>query len=201
MLTDPATYRNEPTEAWKRLKTRSSSPRFLAVAAALAEWREARAQERDVPRSRLMKDDALLEIASARPTSMDELQRSRFLQREARKGDVAKEILAAVAKGLETPEEDTPEREAPKASRKGSEALIDLLKVLLKSRAEDLGVAPKLLASSEDLNLIAAEDEPDVPALSGWRRKAFGELALQLKRGEIALSANGTDIEIVEFDD
>ena len=154
-----------------------------------------------MPRSRLMKDDALLEIASARPTSMDELQRSRFLQREARKGDVAKEILAAVAKGLETPEEDTPEREAPKASRKGSEALIDLLKVLLKSRAEDLGVAPKLLASSEDLNLIAAEDEPDVPALSGWRRKAFGELALQLKRGEIALSANGTDIEIVEFDD
>lgn len=201
VLTDPATYRNEPTEAWKRLKTRSSSPRFLAVAAALAEWREARAQERDVPRSRLMKDDALLEIASARPTSMDELQRSRFLQREARKGDVAKEILAAVAKGLETPEEDTPEREAPKASRKGSEALIDLLKVLLKSRAEDLGVAPKLLASSEDLNLIAAEEEPDVPALSGWRRKAFGELALQLKRGEIALSANGTDIEIVEFDD
>jgi ribonuclease D len=200
-LTSPDTYRNEPEEAWKRLKTRSSSPRFLAVAKALAEWRERRAQERDVPRSRLMKDDALLEVASARPATVEELSRSRLLQREARKGETAQEILAAVAKGLETPEEELPRKDAAAAPKKGSEALIDLLKVLLKSRAEDLGVAPKLLASAEDLNRIAAEDEPDVPALSGWRREAFGDLALQLKRGEIALSAEGGDIEIVEFED
>ncbi|MGM0585810.1 MAG: ribonuclease D [Pseudomonadota bacterium] len=200
-LTSPDTYRNDPQEAWKRLKTRSTSPRFLAVAKTLAEWRERRAQERDVPRSRLMKDDALLEIAAARPSSVEELNRSRLLQREARKGDTAKEILEAVARGLEIPEAEVPRKEGGRPGRKGSEALIDLLKVLLKSRAEDLGVAPKLLASSDDLNRIAAEDAPDVPALSGWRREAFGELALQLKRGEIALSAEGGDIEIVEFED
>jgi ribonuclease D len=201
VLTSPDTYRNDPAEAWKRLKTRSTSPRFLAVAKSLAEWRERRAQERDVPRNRLMKDDALLEVASARPQTMEELSRSRLLQREARKGEMAQEILDAVARGLEMPEEEIPQKEAVRAGRKGSEALIDLLKVLLKSRAEDLGVAPKLLASSDDLNRIAAEDSPDVPALSGWRREAFGNLALQLKRGEIALSAEGGDIEIVEFED
>ncbi len=201
VLTNPATYRNEPSEAWRRLKTRSSSPRFLGVAKALAEWRETRAQERDVPRSRLLKDDALLEVASARPATLEELGRSRLLQREGRKGEVAAEILAAVQRGLEMPEDELPGRDAAKPARKGSEALIDLLKVLLKSRAEDLGVAPKLLASSEDINALAAEDDPDVPALTGWRRAAFGELALQLKRGEIALSSNGGIIEIVEFED
>lgn len=200
-LTSPDTYRNDPEEAWKRLKTRSTSPRFLAVAKTLAEWRERRAQERDVPRNRLMKDDALLEIAAARPSSVEELNRSRLLQREARKGDTAREILEAVARGLEIPEDAVPRKDGGRPGRKGSEALIDLLKVLLKSRAEDLGVAPKLLASADDLNRIAAEEAPDVPALSGWRRKAFGELALQLKRGEIALSAEGGDIEIVEFED
>lgn len=201
VLTNPDTYRNEPTEAWKRLKTRSSSPRFLAVAAALAEWRERRAQEKDVPRSRLLKDDALLEVASARPANVDELSRLRLLQREGRKGDVASEILEAVRKGMETPEDEAPPKEAPRPTRKASEALVDLLKVLLKSRAEDLGVAPKLLASSDELTAIAAEDDPKVPALSGWRRAAFGELALQLKRGEIALSAHGAGVEIIEFDD
>ena len=201
VLTNPDTYRNEPTEAWRRLKTRSSSPRFLAVAAALAEWRERRAQEKDVPRSRLLKDDALLEVASARPSTPEELSRLRLLQREGRKGDVAAEILDAVRRGMEAPEEAHAPKEAPRPARKASEALVDLLKVLLKSRAEDLGVAPKLLASSDELTAIAAEDDPQVPALSGWRRAAFGELALQLKRGEIALSAHGAGVEIVEFDD
>jgi ribonuclease D len=201
VLTSPETYRNDPEEAWRRLKTRSASPRFLAVAKALAAWRERRAQERDIPRNRLMKDDALLEVASARPTTQEELNRARLLQREARKGEVAKEILEAVARGLEMPEAEIPRKEPARAGAKGSEALVDLLKVLLKSRAEDLGVAPKLLASSDDLSRIAGEETPDVPALNGWRREAFGELALQLKRGEIALSAEGGDIEIVEFED
>ncbi len=114
---------------------------------------------------------------------------------------MAAEILEAVRKGMETPEDALPPKEAPRPTRKTSEALVDLLKVLLKSRAEDLGVAPKLLASSDELTAIAGEDEPQVPALSGWRRAAFGELALQLKRGEIALSAHGGGVEIVEFDD
>ena len=200
-LTSPETYRNAPEEAWRRLKMRSSSPRFAAVAKALAEWRERRAQERDVPRSRLMKDDALLEVASNRPTTVEELGRSRLLQREARKGDVAQEILAAVREGLETPEEDAPARDPARPARAAPAALIDLLKVLLKQRAEDLGVAPKLIASAEDVARIAAEEAPDVPAMSGWRREAFGALALQLKRGDIALGVDGAGVEIVEFDD
>lgn len=202
VLTSPDTYRNEPAEAWKRLKTRSSSPKFLSVVQALAEWRERRAQERDVPRGRLLKDDALLEVASNRPTTLEELGRSRLLQREGRKGEVAEEILAAVRRGIETADEGPAPREAPKpAAGAASGALTDLLKVLLKARAEELGVATKLIASAEDLTRIAAEDAPDVPAMSGWRRRAFGELALQLKRGEIALSARGSSIEIVEFED
>ncbi len=200
VLTSPDTYRNEPEEAWKRLKMRSSSPRFVAVAKALAEWRERRAQERDVPRSRLMKDDALLEVASNRPETTEELGRARLLQREARKGDVAQEILAAVKRGLAAPEEETPA--APSRPAKAAPAaLTDLLKVLLKQRADDLGVAPKLIASSEDLTRIAAEETPDVPAMSGWRREAFGALALQLKRGQIALGVDGAGVEIVEFED
>jgi len=203
VLTDPDTYRNDPKEAWRRLKTRSSSPKFLAVARALAEWRERRAQDKDVPRNRLMKDDALLEVASNRPTSLEELGRSRLLQREGRKGDAAREILEAVQAGLEAPEAPAPEPSgAPsRAAKAASPALTDLLKVLLKSRAEDLRVAPKLLASSDDLVRIASEERPDVPAMSGWRRAAFGDLAMQLKRGEIALSAGAEGIEIVEFED
>ena len=203
VLTSPDTYRNEPTEAWKRLKTRSSSPKFLAVVQALAEWRERRAQDRDVPRGRLLKDDALLEVASNRPLTVEELNRARLLQREGRKGEVAEEILAAVRRGIEAAE-TAPALRAPEpksVSGQATGALTDLLKVLLKARAEALGVAPKLIASTDDLTRIAAEDAPDVPALTGWRRRAFGELALQLKRGEIAISARGSEIEIVEFDD
>ncbi|TYO89457.1 ribonuclease D [Oceanicella actignis] len=200
-LLSPDTYRNDPDEAWRRLKTRSSSDKFLAVAKALAAWRERRAQERNVPRSRLLKDDALLEIASNRPKTLEELGRSRLLLREARKGDVAQEILAAVAEGEATPPEKRPRPPEPAQNRPGTGALVDLLKVLLKARAEEMGVAPKLLASTEDLTRLANDDEPDVPALRGWRRKAFGELALQLRRGEIALSASRKGIEIVELDD
>ncbi|MFO7856945.1 MAG: ribonuclease D [Paracoccaceae bacterium] len=200
VLTSPDTYRNEPEEAWKRLKMRSSSPKFVAVAKALAEWRERRAQERDVPRSRLLKDDALLEVASNRPETLEELGRARLLQREARKGDVAQEILAAVRRGLAAPEEETPVV-VPRSAKAASAALTDLLKVLLKQRADDLGVAPKLIASADDLTRIAADDAPDVPAMSGWRREAFGALALQLKRGQIALGVDGAGVEIVEFED
>jgi ribonuclease D len=201
VLTSRDTYRNDPEEAWRRLKTRSTSPKFLAVVRALAAWRERKAQERNVPRSRLLKDEALLEIASNRPQTMEELSRSRLLLREARKGEIANGILAAVAEGMATPPEDMPRPPESRSSRGGGGALSDLLKVLLKARAEEMGIAAKLLASADDLNRIAAEDAPDVPALSGWRREAFGELALQLKRGEIALSAGSRGIEIVEFED
>ena len=200
-LTSHDTYRNDPEEAWRRVKTRSSDGRFLAVVKALAKWREARAQEKDIPRSRLMKDDALLEIASNRPRDMEELGRSRLLLREARKGDAAEGILAAVAEGEPAPEVTPDKRDGGGPARPGAAALTDLLKVLLKARADEIGVAQKLLASSDDLSRIANEDAPEVPAMKGWRRAAFGELAMQLKTGQIALSANSKGIEIVEFEE
>ncbi|MFT6772355.1 MAG: ribonuclease D [Paracoccaceae bacterium] len=200
-LTSEDTYRNDPETAWKRVKTRSSDGRFLAVVKALAKWREARAQEKDIPRSRLMKDDALLEIASNRPKDVEELGRSRLLLREARRGEAADGILAAVAEGEIAPEVIPDPRNEAGPSKPGAGALTDLLKVLLKARADEIGVAQKLLASSDDLTVIAIDDIPDVPAMKGWRREAFGNLALQLKNGEIALSANARGIDIIEFED
>jgi len=201
-LTSEETYRNDPETAWRRIKTRSADGRFLAVVKALAKWREARAQDKDIPRSRLMKDDALLEIASNRPKDIEELGRSRLLLREARRGEAADGILAAVAEGEAGPEVEADPRAALGGpSKPGAGALTELLKVLLKARADEIGVAQKLLASSDDLTAIAVDDEPDVPAMKGWRRAAFGKLALQLKNGEIALSANARGTDIVEFED
>jgi ribonuclease D len=199
VLTDPATYVNTPEDAWKRIKTRSNSGRFLAVVRALAAWREETAQSRNVPRNRVMKDDALLEVASSRPKTVDELSKLRLLQREGRKGDAADAILAAIAAAEALPPEDRPDVEAKPDSRPGSGALVELLKVLLKACSEETGVAQRLIASSADLDAIAREDAPDVAALSGWRRDVFGEAALRLKRGELALSATPRGVKTVEL--
>jgi ribonuclease D len=198
ILTSPDTYRTEPDEAWRRLKTRSGSPRFLAVVRTLAAWRERAAQARDVPRSRLLKDEALLEIASNRPTTIDELGRSRLLQREGRRTEISEAILAAVREGLDCPPELRPQPTDTGGIPAGSPALGDLLRVLLKAKADAAGVAPRLIASSADLDRIAAEDAPDVAALGGWRRKVFGADALRLKAGEIALSAARGAVTLVE---
>ena len=196
-ISDPKTYVVEPEEAWRRLKTRSANGRFLAIAKELAEWREREAQRRDIPRSRLLKDDALLEICANQPKSPAELSRSRLLFREGRKADVVEAILAAVRRGLDTPKAQQPEPGEQKPARSSAGPLIDLLRVLLKARAEEIGVAQRLLASSADLEELAASDNPDTPALKGWRREAFGEEALRLKRGEIALSAAGGVVKVV----
>jgi len=199
ILTDPATYNTEPEHAWLRLKTRSNSTAFLAIARELAAWRERSAQERDVPRNRVIKDDALLEIAANRPKTEEELGRSRLLQREARKPNMVEEILAAVRRGEACPPDQRPEAPDKPVQKPGAQALSDLLKVLLKARSDETGVAPKLIASSAELEAIAAGDDDDVPALHGWRREVFGEDALRLKRGEIALSANGARVRIVKL--
>lgn len=199
VLGEAKTYVVEPDEAWKRLKTRSSNGRFLAVAKELAAWREREAQRRDVPRNRLLKDDALLEICANQPKSHNDLSRSRLLFREGRKSDVADAILAAVRRGLETPKSEQPAPLEQRPARNGSGAMIDLLRVLLKARAEEIGVAQRLLASSADLEEIAGADEPDTQALVGWRREAFGEEALRLKRGEIALSSSGGSVKVVQL--
>ncbi len=196
ILIDPATYDVDPNIAWRRLKTRTNSTAFLAIARELAAWRERMAQERDVPRNRVIKDDALLEIAANRPKTVEELSRSRLLLREARKPKATEEILAAVARGESCPVEDRPALPPQKPQKTNAQALRDLLKVLLKARSEETGVAPKLIASAADLEEIAAMNEPDVPAMHGWRREVFGDDAMKLKRGEIALSATGSKVRI-----
>ncbi len=198
-LTDPATYRSPPEDAWLRIKTRSTAPRFLAALRELARFREEAAQARDVPRGRILKDDALLELAANRPKTHEELGRSRLLLREGRRGDIADGILAAIAaadrlpEGAVTPPPDILPRKA------GSMALAELLRVLLKARSEAEGVAQRLIASGADLDLLAAEASPDIPALHGWRLEVFGRDALRLKRGEIALSAAGDSVRVIEL--
>jgi ribonuclease D len=198
VLTDPATYTVEPDEAWTRIKTRTTSGRFLAVVKALARFRETYAQAQNVPRSRVMKDDALLELASTRPSNTEELGRSRLLMREGRKAEIAEGILAAVKAGLEMRAEDMPKVDASRDQMQVNPALADLLRVLLKAKSESLGVAPRLIASSADLDAIAA-GERELDALTGWRREAFGEDAIRLCKGEIALSAKGNEVRVVRL--
>lgn len=197
VLTDPETYVTRPDEAWTRIRTRSSSPRFLAVVRELARFRESYAQTRNIPRSRVFKDDALLELASTRPTTPDELGRSRLLLREARRGDIAEGILEAVRTALALPNDALPRPEdAEDRPPQGNPALADLLRVLLKARSDAEGVAARLIASAADLDALAAGAR-DLPALRGWRREVFGEDALRLCEGRIALSARGGAIRVV----
>ncbi len=198
ILTDPATYTVHPDEAWLRIKTRTSSGRFLAVVKELARFRESYAQTQNVPRSRVMKDDALLELASTRPATMEELGRSRLLLREGRKPEIAEGILAAVKAGLEMRPEDMPKVDPQKDQPQVNGALADLLRVLLKAKSESLGVAPRLIASSADLDAIASGGR-EVEALQGWRREAFGEDALRLCKGEVALSAKGHEVRVIRL--
>jgi len=197
VLTEPETYVTDPETAWLRLKTRSNAPRFLAIVRELAKFREIYAQARNIPRSRVIKDDALLEVASLKPTNHDELGRARLLLREARRGDVADGLLAAVKAGVEAKTEDLPKADGGRDALQVNPALADLLRVLLKAKTEETGVAAKLLANASDLDAIAA-GERDVPALRGWRAEVFGNDALRLCRGEIALSAKGNAVRVVE---
>lgn len=197
-LTSPETYIIKPADAWQRVKTRTTSPKFLAVVRELARFRETYAQERNVPRSRVFKDDALIELASTKPLSMADLSRSRLLLREARKGDIADGILAAIKAGVECAAEDMPRVSNGKDKPQVNPALADLLRVLLKAKTEASGVASKLIAPTSDLDALASGDR-DVPALSGWRREVFGEDALRLCDGEIALSAKGSSIKVIRL--
>lgn len=198
VLTDPATYTVHPDEAWKRIKTRTSSGRFLAIVRELAKFRESWSQGQNVPRSRVMKDDALLELASTRPTSMEELGRSRLLLREGRKPEIAEGILAAIQAGMEARTEDLPKVVQQPDQPQTNAALADLLRVLLKAKSEQLGVAPRLIAAASDLDAIAA-GKRDVEALKGWRGEVFGDEALRLCKGEIALTARGTEIRTIRI--
>ena len=196
VLKDPATYESDPDEAWKRVKTRTQSGKFMAILRELARFRETYAQERDVPRSRVYKDDALIELASTKPQNEQDLGRSRLLLREARKGDIANGILKSVQVGLAVKPEDMPRVDNPRATLQVNPALADMLRVLLKAKTDQEGVAPKLIASSADLDALAG-GERNVPALKGWRREVFGNDALLLCEGKVGLAVKGQKVVTV----
>ncbi|HXV00920.1 MAG TPA: ribonuclease D [Caulobacteraceae bacterium] len=198
-LTDPALYDTEPENAWRRLKPRRHTAKYLAVLKGVAAWRERMAQDRDQPRGRILKDDAIDEVATQAPTTLEELGRLRSLTRGFAGSRFAPDLIETIRAALKDPEAYAPDLKRP-ASRASAPtgAVVELLKVLLKARAEDAGVASKLIATVADLEKIAADDEADTAALHGWRREAFGAEALKLKRGEVALVLDGTKVRAVE---
>jgi ribonuclease D len=199
ILTNPDTYIIKPIDAWKRVKTRTSTAKFMAVVQMLAAFREEYAQSRNVPRNRVYKDDALVELASNKPKTMEDLSRSRLLLREARRGDIADGILAAVVKGVGMPADRAPKPVGGREKLQVNPALADLLRVLLKAKTESAGVAAKLIASAADLDAMAGGMR-NVAAVSGWRAEVFGEDALRLCEGKIALAAVGNDVKVVPLD-
>jgi len=195
-LTSPATYEQHPENAWERLRHRARKPRDLAVLMELAAWREAEAQTRDVPRSRVLKDDVLIEIAQAAPRDVDALANLRAFPKGMERSRAGAEIVAAIERALARDPSTLPRIERER--RAGNGATVELLKVLLRQVAEETGVAAKLIATVEDLEAIAASNDADVAVLKGWRRAIFGEKALELKRGRLALAVeNG---RVVTFD-
>ena len=194
-LTAPATYETKPEDAWRRLKLRVKSRKTLAVLMELAAWRERLAQSQDVPRARILRDEALYDIANQMPTEVAKLGELRTLSEGFSRSGRAKEIIDAVKAGLARDMKTVPPLNSPQGLSAEATALVDLLRVLLKASAARNKVAPKLIADTDDLELIATEANPDVPALKGWRLGLFGDDAMKLKRGEIALGI--TDGEVV----
>ncbi len=186
-LTAPETYRVPFEECWRRLKPRSTSPRFLNVLRELAAWREREAQERDLPRQRVVRDETLTEIAAHHPATVAELARTRGLGKGLVEGKMGQAILEAVARGLAMPEDQAPTPPDRVELPRGLGPVVDLLKVLLKMKCDEHGVASKLVANVADIEAIAADDNANVPALHGWRRDLFGEDALLLKHGRLGL--------------
>ena len=198
-LTDPANYDVEPDNAWKRLRPRRHTAKYLAVYRAVAAWRERTAQLRDQPRGRILKDEAIDEIATQSPTDADGLDRLRSVPKGFSGSRFGPDLVAAIREALRDPEAYAPVIEkARQQASPAAGAVVELLKVLLKARAEEAGVASKLIATVSDLEQIANDDEADVGALKGWRREAFGEDALKLKRGELALVLDGARVRVVE---
>ena len=197
-LISSETYDVNPKNSWRRLKTKSNSRRFLGLVASLAEFRENFAQSKNIPRNRVIKDDALLELASNKPSNLDDLSRSRLLLREARKGEIASGLLAAIKKGLEVPDSELPEKQLKFDKVNVNSALADLLRVLLKACAENTGVASKLIASAGDLDALAAGDR-NIGALDGWRFEVFGKAALELCDGKIGLSVAGSKVKTFQL--
>jgi ribonuclease D len=197
VLTDPATYQPDPDHMWERLRPRTNNRRMLAVLRAIAAWREREAQKSNIPRGRMLKDEALLEIAASAPDSIDALSRMRGVSRGFADGRMGAGLLAAIAEARALPDDALPEAPNQRDTPRASPALVSLLKVLLAAKCEQHHVAPKLVANSDDLDRIASEDAPEIPALSGWRHEVFGADALALKAGGVALGVDGKRIRLI----
>ena len=196
-LTATATYEQHPERAWERYRNRVRKPRDLAVLMDLAAWREAEAQARDVPRSRVLKDDIMIEVALAAPRSLDALGELRALPKGMERSKAGGDIVAAVERGLARDPKSLPRIERDRRSAGG--ATIELLKVLLRQVSESHGVAAKMIATVEDLEAIAGDDRADVGALKGWRRDLFGRKALELKHGRLALTLERGKVVALEW--
>ncbi|MCJ2062421.1 ribonuclease D [Methylobacterium sp. J-088] len=199
VLTSPETYRADPSQAWRRLSGRMRKPREIAVLMEVAAWRESEAQTRNVPRGRVLKDEAVIDIASAAPRSVEALGRLRTIPAGFERSRTGTDILAAVERGLSR---DTADIRMPERLRRGggNGAIVELLKVLLKAVCEAEGVAPKIIGTVDDLEAIADDDRANVPALEGWRRMLFGEKALALKQGRLALSVEAGRIVVRDLE-
>ncbi len=199
-LSDPDLYDTDPENAWKRLKPKKYTAKYLAAFKATAVWRERVAQERDQPRGRILKDDAVEEIAAQTPTDPDAFNRLRSVPKGFGSSKLGLDLIEELKRVLADPEAYAPKLDRPKANQPAPPSVVELLKVLLKTKSDNAGVATKLIATVADLEKIALSDDADVEALNGWRRQLFGEDALKLKRGEIALVLNGPRVEIVEIE-
>src|SRR6516165_91381 len=200
LLTSPSTYEQHPENAWERFRNRVRKPRDLAVLMEIAAWREAEAQSRDVPRSRILKDDILVELALAAPRTAEALSNLRAFPRGMERARAGFDILAAVERGLARDPKTLPKLDRERRSG-GNGATVELLKVLLRQVSESHGVAAKVIATVEDLEAIAADDRAQVAALTGWRRDLFGSKALELKHGRLALTIEKGKVITLEWQD
>lgn len=198
ILTNPDTYRADPQTMWQRLRSRSGNRRYLGVLRALAAWRELEAQRVNIPRQRLLRDETLLELAASAPETVAALGRTRGLSRGFVEGAMGEALLGVIAAAKQEPTDALPVAAAERPGPRPSPALVALLKVLLAAKCEQHHVAARLVASSDDIDRLAVEDEPDIPALHGWRRGVFGDAALALRQGRIALGVDGRQVQLVE---
>ena len=197
-LTDPAIYDVMPSEAWRRIKTRTSSNKFLAYVRELAAFREQYAQTRNVPRNRVYKDDAMVELASTKPITHEDLSKSRLLLREARKGEISDGILNAIKTVNAMDPETFPKLPKPNDKLQVNPALADLLRVLLKAKSEGSDVAQKMIANTSELDALAG-GQRDLPSLRGWRMDVFGSDALRLCEGRVGLAVEGNKVKLFEL--
>jgi len=199
ILQNPETYALRPEAAWKRLKMRVKGRKAVGVLMDVAAWRERQAQERNMPRNRIMKDDALFELANQQPKDLKGLDNLRAVPRGFSNSRSAPSLLEAIQSGLNRNEADLPDIEDPRPLPSGIGPLVELLKVLLKMRSDEHNVAPKLIATVSDLEQIAAFEDAEVNALSGWRHEIFGRDALALKKGKLAISAQGRQLKVTRI--